>query len=232
MRIWSALAVVLFSSVAFAQYTEAPVTNGGSISGKITYDGTPPKPETVVVAQDPATCGKSRVMDEWTIAADGGVENVIVYLVDIKSGKKMDLPAQPTIDQKGCRYEPHVQIIAKNSELQVKNSDPILHNIHSYLGTSTVINLAEPKQGMVIPKKITKAGGMTLKCDIHNFMRGAIFTTQTPYAVLTAKDGTYELKDVPPGTYEIATFHEVFSPKSGSVTVTPGGKATFNAKIK
>ncbi len=147
------------------------------------------------------------------------MENVIVYLVDIKSGKKMDLPAQPMVDQKSCHYEPNVQIIAKDSTLQVKNSDPILHNIHSYLGTTTVINLAEPKQGMVIPKKITKAGGMTLKCDIHNFMRGAIFTADNPYAVLTGKDGTFEIKDVPPGTYEIALFHEVLSPKSGTVTV-------------
>jgi hypothetical protein len=232
MRILSALGVVLCSSVAWAQYAEAPVTNGGSISGKITYDGTPPKPATITITQDPGTCGTTRVEDAWSIAADGAVENVVVYLVDIKSGKKMDLPAQPTVDQKGCHYVPHVQIIAKNSELQVKNSDPILHNIHSYLGTSTVINLAEPKQGMVIPKKITKAGGMTLKCDIHNFMRGAIFTADSPYAVLTGKDGTFEMKDIPPGTYEIATFHEAGSPKSGSVTVKAGEKVTYSAKIK
>jgi plastocyanin len=232
MRTWSALGVVLCSSVAWAAYSEAPVTNGGSIAGKITYDGTPPKPATITVTQDPETCGKSRLEDAWSIAADGAVENVVVYLVDIKSGKKMDLPAQPVVDQKGCHYQPHTQIIGKGSELQVKNSDPILHNIHSYLGTTTVINLAEPKQGMVIPKKITKAGGMTLKCDIHNFMRGAIFTAENPYAVLTGKDGTFEIKDVPPGTYEIATFHEVASPKSATVTVKAGDKATFSPKIK
>jgi len=232
MRTWSALAVLICSSVATAQYAEAPVSNGGTVSGKITYDGTPPKPATITITQDPGTCGTTRLEDSWSIAGDGAVENVVVYLVDIKSGKKMELPPEPMVDQKGCHYEPHVQIIAKNSTLQVRNSDPILHNIHSYLGTSTVINLAEPKQGMVIPKKITKAGGMTLKCDIHNFMRGAIFTADNPYAVLTGKDGTFVIKDVPPGTYEIATFHEVASPKSGSVTVSAGGTATFNAKIK
>jgi len=232
MRILSALGVVLVSSVAWAQYAEAPVTNGGSISGKISYDGTPPKPATITITQDPATCGASRLEDAWSISADGGVENAVVYLVDIKSGKKMDLPAQPLLDQKGCHYVPHVQIIAKGSELQVKNSDPILHNVHSYLGTTTVINLAQPKQGMVIPKKVTKAGGMTLKCDVHNFMRGAIFTAENPYAALTGKDGTFEIKDIPPGTYEIAVFHEVGSPKSGSITVKAGEKASFSAKIK
>ena len=208
------------------------MTNGGSVVGKVTFDGTPPKPATITVTQDPATCGATRVEDAWSVAADGSVENVVVYLVDIKAGKKMDFPAKPVIDQKGCHYQPHTQIIAKGSELQVTNSDPILHNIHSYLGTSTVLNLAEPKQGMVIPKKITKAGGMTLKCDIHDFMRGAIFTADNPYAVLTGKDGTFEIKDIPPGTYEIATFHEVASPKSATVTVVAGGKATFSPKIK
>jgi hypothetical protein len=232
MRILVLVGLLLCSSVARAQYTEAAVSNGGSISGKVVYDGTPPKPNTITVTQDPATCGATRVQDEWSVAADGSVENVVVYLVDIKSGKKMDFPAQPTIDQKGCHYEPHVQIIAKGSELQVKNSDPILHNIHSYLGTSTVLNLAEPKQGMVIAKKINKAGGMTLKCDIHDFMRGAIFTAENPYAALTGKDGTFEIKDVPPGTYEIATFHEVASPKSATITVKAGEKAVFSPKIK
>ena len=149
--------------------------------------GLPPKAATITVTQDPGTCGATRVEDAWSVAADGAVENVVVYLVDIKAGKKMDFPAKPVIDQKGCHYQPHTQIIAKGSELQVTNSDPILHNIHSYLGTTTVLNLAEPKQGMVIPKKITKAGGMTLKCDIDDFMRGAIFTAETPYAVLTGR---------------------------------------------
>ena len=232
MRSWSALGLVLCSSLAWAEYTEAPVTNGGSIVGKVTYDGTAPKPQTLTITQDPTTCGATRVEDSLIVASDGAVENVVVYLVDITAGKKMDLPSQPVLDQKGCHYTPHVQVIAKGSELQVKNSDPILHNVHSYLGTSTVLNLAMPKQGMVIPKKVTKAGGMTLKCDVHNYMRGAIFTADNPYVAITGKDGTFEIKDVPPGTYQIATFHEVASPKTGSVTIKGGDKATYNVKIK
>lgn len=232
MRIPSALGLILCSSVAWADYTEAPVSNGGSIVGKVSFDGAAPKPQTLAVTQDPGTCGTSRVEDAWIVAADGGVQNVVVYLVDITSGKKMDLPAEPVLDQKGCHYEPHVQVIRKGADLQIKNSDPILHNVHSYLGTSTVINLAMPKQGMVIPKKVTKAGGMTLKCDVHNFMRGAIFTAENPYVAVTGKDGTFEIKDVPPGTYQIQTFHEVGGPKTGSVTVKGGDKVPFNAKIK
>jgi hypothetical protein len=224
--------VITFASVARAEYTEAPVTNGGTISGRVTYDGTPPSPEKVTITQDPGTCGTSRELDEWQVSATGGVKDAVVYLVDIKSGKKMNLPAKPLLDQKGCRYEPHVQIIGQNSDLQVQNSDPILHNIHSYQEGRTILNIAEPKQGMVVEKKMKKAGGESLKCDIHNFMRGALFVAENPYAAKTDADGKYEITDVPPGTYQIGTFHEVGGTKLGSVTVAPGGKVTYDAKIK
>jgi hypothetical protein len=224
--------VVTFASVARAEYTEAPVTNGGTISGRVTYDGTPPSPEKVTITQDPGTCGTSRDLDEWQVSATGGVKDAVVYLVDIKSGKKMNLPAKPLLDQKGCRYEPHVQIIGQNSDLQVQNSDPILHNIHSYQEGRTILNIAEPKQGMVVEKKMKKAGGESLKCDIHNFMRGALFVAENPYAAKTDADGKYEITDVPPGTYQIGAFHEVGGTKLGSVTVAPGGKVTYDAKIK
>ena len=224
--------VITFASLARAEYTEAPVTNGGTISGRITYDGTPPKPEKVTITQDPGTCGTSRELDELEVSSTGGVKDAVVYLVDIKSGKKMDLPAKPELDQKGCRYQPHVQIVARNAELEVKNSDPILHNIHSYQEGRTILNIAEPKQGMVVGKKMNKAGGESLKCDIHNFMRGALFVAENPYAVLTDAEGKYEIKDVPPGTYQIGTFQEVAGTKLGTVTVPAGGKATYDAKIK
>ena len=85
----------------------------------------------------------------------------------------MDLPAKPTPRPEGLPLRPRTsQVIAQNADLQVKNSDPILHNIHSYQEGRTILNLAEPKQGMVVEKKMKKAGGQSLKCDVHNFMRG------------------------------------------------------------
>lgn len=226
------LGALVLASIAHAQYTEATVTNGGAISGRVTYDGSPPKPEKVTITQDPGTCGTSRELDEWQVSPTGGVKDAVVYLVDIKSGKKMDFPAKPVLDQKGCRYDPHMQIVGKNASLEVKNSDPILHNIHSYQEGRTILNIAEPKQGMTVDKKMSKAGGESLKCDIHNFMRGGLFVADNPYAVVTDSDGKYELKDVPPGTYQIGTFHEVAGTKMGSVTVPAGGKVTYDAKIK
>jgi hypothetical protein len=227
------LAALLGTLPAAAQYTEAPVSNGGSIKGRITYNGKPPAPKKITITKDPKVCGTSRDDDTFAIAKDGGVKNVVVYLSDIKSGKKMTADQKPVLDQKGCHYEPHVQVVPQHATLQVKSSDPILHNVHSFLNGSTVINFAMPPQpGLVLTKKLDKPGGQQLKCDVHSFMTGGIFVASNPYYALTDDAGTYEIKDVPPGTYAIATWHQAGGPLSGSVTVPAGGAATYDGKVR
>ena len=218
---------------AAAQYTPAPVANGGSIKGKITYNGKPPPPKKITITKDPKICGASRDDDTFVIAADGGVKNVVVYLQDIKSGKPMDGDMKPVLDQQGCHYVPHVQVVPVHSTLQVKSEDPLLHNVHSFLNGTTVINFAmPPAKGLVLTKKLDKPGGEQLKCDVHNFMTGGLFVAENPYWALTGDDGSYEIKDVPAGTYTIATWHQAAGPLSESIAVPAGGTATFNGKVR
>jgi hypothetical protein len=227
------LTAMLAAFPAAAQYSEAPVTNGGTIKGRITYNGKAPAPKKISITKDPKICGASRDDDTFVIGSGGGVKNVVVYLQDIKSGKKMDASMKPVLDQKGCHYDPHVQIVPVHSVLQVKSSDPILHNVHSFLNGSTVINFAMPPQpGLVLTKKMDKPGGEQLKCDVHSFMTGGIFVAANPYYALTGDDGSYEIKDVPAGTYTIATWHQAAGPLSQSVTVPAGGTATFDGKVR
>ena len=224
---------LLLALPAAAQYTEAPVNNGGSIHGTITYNGKPPAPKKIPITKDPKVCGTAREEDVFLIGPGGGVKNVVVYLADIKAGKKIGGEMKPVLDQKGCHYEPQVQVVPLHATLQVKSSDPILHNVHSFLNGSTVINFAMPPQpGLVLTKKLDKPGGQQLKCDVHNFMTGGIFVAQNPYFALTAEDGTYEIKDVPPGSYTIATWHQAAGPLSQPVTVAAGAAATFDGKVK
>lgn len=232
MRIATLLALCLAATAARA-YTEAPVTGGGAISGKITYNGKPPAKKTIPITKDPKVCGASRDEDTWLIDASGGVENVVVYLQGIQSGKKVEADMKPVLDQKDCHYVPHTSVVPVHAELQVKSSDPILHNVHSFLNASTVINFAmPPSKTLVLTKKLDKPGGMQLKCDVHNFMRGGIFVAENPYWALTGKDGRYEIKDVPPGTYQIATWHEEGGPVVGSITVAASGKTTWDNKVR
>ncbi|MGZ6123996.1 MAG: carboxypeptidase regulatory-like domain-containing protein [Myxococcales bacterium] len=227
------LAALLATLPAAAQYTEAPVTNGGRVKGRITYNGKAPAPKKITITKDPKICGASRDDDTFLIAKDGGVKNVVVYLSDITSGKKVTADMKPVLDQKGCHYEPHVQVVPLHATLQVKSSDPILHNVHSFLNGGTVINFAMPPQpGLVLTKKLDKPGGEQLKCDVHSFMTGGIFVAGNPYFALTDDDGSYEIKDVPAGTYSIATCHQAAGPLSGSVTVAAGSAATIDGKVR
>jgi hypothetical protein len=233
MRLLSLLAGLVLALPAAAEYTVTQVSNGGAIKGYITYNGKIPAPKKVNITKDPKVCGASRDDDAFVIGKGGGVKNVVVYLADIKSGKKIEGSIKPVLDQKGCRYVPHVQVVPLHATLFVKSSDPILHNVHSFLNGSTVINFAMPPQaGLVLTKKMDRPGGEQLKCDIHSFMTGGIFVTETPYAALTDDDGAFEIKEVPPGDYSIATWHQAAGPLSQPVTVTAGGTSTFNGKIR
>jgi len=227
------LAAALSLATAANAYTEAPLANGGTIKGKITYNGKPPAPKTLTVTKDPKVCGTTREDDSWIVAKDGAVKNVVVYLADIQSGKKMEGDLKPVLDQKGCHYQPHVQVIRQHATLYVRSGDPILHNVHSFLNGSTVINFAMPPlKDLVLTRKLDKPGGQQLKCDVHDFMRGGLFVAENPYHFLTGDDGTFEIKDVPPGKYTIATWHEAGGPLSESVEVAPGAMASWSGKIK
>jgi hypothetical protein len=145
----------------------------------------------------------------------------------------MDRDVKPVLDQKECNYVPRLQVVPLHSTLLIKSSDLILHNVHSFLNGSTVINVAVPPQrGLVLGRKLDQAGGQQLKCDVHGFMRGGIFVADNPYFAVTAEDGTFAILDVPAGTYNLNTWHEAAGSIAQEVTVEPGGSATFNGKIR
>jgi hypothetical protein len=232
MRPLLTILLALAPFAARAQYQEVVVQNGGTISGKISYSGRSPSPRKIIITKDPSVCGTARVEDVFVVAKDGAVQNVVVYLIDVKQGKKDVGELRPVLDQQGCRYVPHVQVVRLHSALQVKSSDPVLHNVHSFFNGATVINFAmPPKKDLVLEKKLDKAGGQQLKCDVHSFMRGGIFVAQNPYHALTGPDGRYRIEDVPPGQYTIATWHEEAGPVNDLVTVAPGGSVTWDAKV-
>lgn len=230
------LAVLFAVSLAAAPatiYLEAEPSSGGAISGRITYDGSPPKPSKLNVSVDRKFCGATHDDDSWMIGADRAVKNVVVYLSDIKSGKKMSVPKTLTLNQVGCRYVPRFSVVAQGSALQISSSDPVLHNVRSYQEGTTLFNVAVPPlQSFVVSKKLDKPGGIKLRCDVHNFMRAAIFVVSNPYYAVTDDDGNYQISNVPPGTYTINTWHETAGPVSGQLTVPEGGAVAWNPKIR
>src|SRR6202048_2378667 len=116
---------------------------GGTISGTVKYDGTPPKPKPLEVTKDKEVCGLKPHFDEDLVVGDGGgIQNAVVVVKGAKGDSK---PGDVTFDQKGCRYEPHVLAFPAGSTVKIMNSDGILHNIHTYSTVNPSFNAAQPK---------------------------------------------------------------------------------------
>ena len=149
-------------------------------------------------------------------------------------GQTFPAPPEPvTIDQLGCQYHPHVFGIQVGQTLQILNSDNTLHNIHSLAEKNKQFNLGMPIQGMKLTKKFDQPEVMTkLKCDVHPWMHAYIGVLPHPFYGTTGEDGTFEIKELPPGEYTLEALHEKYGTQTQKVTVGEGSQTadfTFSA---
>jgi plastocyanin len=199
----------------------------GDVKGTVVLDGTAPKNEPIKMNADPVcvTANKSQQFQEtYEIGSDGkALANAFVYVKDGLGNYMYDAPTDaPTIDQKNCRYHPHVFGVRVGQPLQIINSDPTLHNIHAMPKANQEFNNGQPIQGMKMTHTFTAKEIMVpFKCDVHGWMNAYVGVLDHPYFFVTDKDGKFELKDVPPGTYTIEAWHEKFGTQTASVTLGP-----------
>lgn len=202
--------------------------DAGDIVGTVKYKGTPPKVKKIRMDADPvcsAAHQEAAYSETFIVDSDGNLANVIVFLKGVKySG---DIPSTPeTFDQKGCIYTPHVMGIMAGQELLILNSDPTLHNIHALPEENDEFNTAMPK----FRKKMTHIfeepeAAFPIKCDVHPWMKGYIQVFDHPYFAVTGPDGTFKIKNVPAGTYEIIAWQERFKTKNNLIQkVTVGAE--------
>ena len=197
---------------AQSPYQVIRVANGGTIAGTVKWTGAAVKPLSLPITKNGDVCdpsnGKTRDLERLIVGPAGGVENTVVYLKNVTQGKAMDLPeVRVSLNQKNCRYEPHILLVGINMEMKMKNSDPILHNIH--MVGAAVYNLPFPLNDMDVKRPMRKAGVVDLKCDAgHVWMNAETLVVTHPYYAVTNEQGEFKLTDVPPGEYEIVAWHE------------------------
>ncbi len=222
-----ALSVLLFSGNAFG-YQAAEVKNGGSIEGVVEFAGANvPKDPVLKLSSETKYCGTTLPADKYLIK-DKKIQNVIVYLTDIASGKP--LPTEPlTLTNVKCTFQPHVAIGYQGNKLIQKNDDPIFHNIHTYLNGKTMFNIGLPEKGATVAKPMPRTGMMEVTCDSHPWMHGYIMILDQPYAVVTGQGGDFSIKDIPAGTYTVEAWHEALGKVKVPNVKVESGKPT---KIK
>jgi len=212
---------VRFSVAALAVLLYAPAL-AGDIRGSVKFSGAAPKAQPIPTTKDQTACGQS-VADESIVVSNGKLKNVVLTVQGAPKPAPGAEPVRVTMDQSKCHYIPHVQAAAVGTPVDILNSDPVLHNIHSYLGTSTVFNLAMPFKGQKIVKTLAKPGLVNVKCDVHSWMHAYIVVTDAPFAV-TGDDGTFVIRGVPPGTYTMTAWHEKLGEKTAQVAVPASGE--------
>jgi plastocyanin len=223
------------SAAAPAAAAGGASAGSASISGKISFEGTAPAPEKIKTSADP----KCQAMHPTGLerqnvdASGGGLKDVLVY---VKSGVTGTYPA-PTepvlLDQHGCMYTPHIITVQAGQPLKIRNSDDTLHNIHPKPAVNQEFNIGQPRQGMESTKTFDKPEvPIPVGCDVHPWMRSYIAVLNHPFFAVTKEDGTYEIKGLPPGDYEIEAWHEKLKTQTQKITVKDGDKAKADFAYK
>ena len=209
----------------------------GTVSGVISFNGTPPAPKKIDTAAD-AVCGQRNpnLSTEDTVVKDGKLANVFVY---VKEGATTDgtkfadytwsAPATAVaLDQNGCHYKPHVMGIQTNQKLSITNSDPTQHNIHWTPKVNPEWNQSQPNGAPPIEKTFSRAEVLVpVKCNQHPWMRAYIGVMKHPFFAVSAEDGTFTISGVPAGTYTVVAWKEggAGTEKTMQVTVPANGSA-------
>ena len=206
----------------------AAPTTGATVRGVVRFDGKAPVAKTISMAADPV-CAKQHatpVMSQEIMAdSKGDLQNVIVFVSEGLGDRTFDPPSQPVVvEQKGCMYTPHVMAVRANQTLQVLNEDATSHNIHPTPANNREWNKAEPPNSKMEETFAREEIAIPVKCNLHPWMKSYIAVFKHPYYAVTGKDGSFDLSNLPAGTYTIKAWHEKLG--TSTQTVTIGGNET------
>jgi len=223
------LAIALVMGVALVANRPGPAgaQGGGTIEATVTYAGAPVV-EKLKVNKDTEKCGTEAVIEKVVVGGNKGLANAVV---SVPGAKGVGKATKATVDQHGCKFVPHV-VVMQPGELEIKNSDDILHNIHTYSTANPSINKAQPKFKKVMAEKFEKPEFIKLTCDVHSWMLGWVAVMPNPFYGVTDANGAAKIDNVPAGKYTVEVWHETLGKQSKEVEVKAGQATKVAIEMK
>jgi len=214
---------------AQSDYEVVAVVDGAALTGRVVFHGDVPPVRRLLVTKDEEVCGFGYLeRHEVAVGPEGELLGAVVYIEGITRGKQWVDQSRSVVDQRDCSFQPNMLVAPRWAEMDIVNSDPVLHNIHGWELMAdrgrTLFNLGQPPEKEVITQPLRPRLGnqIRLECDAHDFMQGWIFAADSPYAMATGDDGTFVLEDVPPGEYTVKVWHPFLGMQEQVVTLGPG----------
>jgi plastocyanin len=211
-------------------YFHVDPSTAGVVSGKIAYKGPKPARKKLRIDEDPVCTKLNRngLYDEAIVVnKNGTLANVFLYIKAGLEGKRFEVPKEPVvIDQKGCRFGPRVFGVQVGQIIKVTNSDPLTHNIHPMPKNNREWNQSQGEGDPPLERKFVRPEVMVrVKCNVHSWMRAHVGAVDHPYFTVTGEDGSFEIRNLPPGEYTLEAWHEKLGVQEQKLTVSPSGKS-------
>lgn len=228
---------IMFLAILSLPAAIAAGPKGGAITGRVTYSGTPAKPEVINMSKEP-DCVKlnprPRTTEDIVTGPGNSLQNVVVYISVGAPEVSSAPPAPVTFDQQNCHYTTHVLALRVGQEVKMSNSDPFSHNIHPTPSINREWNKIQLPGTPPFSYAFDKQEFIPIKCNLHPWMRAYFVVLNTSHFAVTGNDGRFSLPDLPPGRYTVTAWHEVFGTRSQEITVVEGQPLTldfvFNAR--
>jgi hypothetical protein len=231
------MATILVAAIPAQQSGFAQGAAGqANVSGKATFEGTPPRPARVRMDSDPlcAPLAKMATSETLLVGAGNGIRNVFVYVKDGLGNRTFPAPKTPVLlDQKGCVYTPHVFGVQVGQPINISNSDPAVHNVNATAKANAGFNLIQPKGTPMRVRTFDKPETMVaFRCDVHPWMASYAGVMSHPFFAVTGADGSFDIKGLPAGTYTLEAWHESLGTQTQKVVADGKKPVTANFTFK
>ncbi len=224
------------NDAAQAHYTQIDDANGATISGTVHLSGKAPAPVEIDMAQDPACSMAGTNMSQQYVVTGGALANVFIYVKDGLGNKLYPVTRTPlVVDQKGCRFTPHVSGAMVGQQVQFMNSDPTMHNVHmtpTVAGNDAIDVSQGPNSGPDSRQFHAPELMIPLRCNNHPWMQAYVNVVSNPFFAVSDASGHFTIKGLPPGTYTLVSDHEQLGQQSTTITVAAKQSASQDFTYK